>query len=55
MKKQDGKQRKLNLSRETLQPLDTQALDEVNGGIIWTIVPISVSITLLVCGSNQAR
>jgi hypothetical protein len=53
MKKQAS--RKLKLDRETLATLQPEQLDRANGGIIWTVVPVSVAITLLFCAPNQAR
>ena len=53
--KKDLKNRKLSLDTETIKTLDPQTLEQANGGIIWTVVPISVAVTLLFCGNNQAR
>ena len=47
--------RKLSLNRETLVPLQPDALEQVNGGIIWTVVPLGVAVTLLFCAAGQAR
>jgi len=56
MKKQSSQPlKKLALSRETVTPLQTAALEQVNGGIIWTVVPVSVALTLLFCAPGQAR
>ena len=46
---------KLSLNRETLVSLEPHQMAEVNGGIIWTVVPIAVAATLLICSPQQAR
>lgn len=55
MKKQDIKAKKLDLKRETVSTLQGADLENVNGGIIWTVVPVSVALTLLFCAAGKAR
>jgi hypothetical protein len=53
--KKDLKTRKLSLTTETLKTLSPEALDQANGGIIWTVVPVSVALTVLFCAPREAR
>jgi hypothetical protein len=54
MKKQS--QRKLSLNRETLQSLNSDALEGVAGGATPAIViGVSVGVSLFFCAPRQAR
>jgi len=54
MKKQNHK--KLVLDRETIQPLQAEALEAVNGGLTPAlIIGSAVAITLFFCAPQQAR
>lgn len=55
MKKDLKAHRKLALTRETLKTLNPAELDHANGGIIWTVVPVAVAVTVLFCAPQQAR
>jgi hypothetical protein len=55
MKKDLKTNRKLTLTTETLKTLDASDLDQTNGGIIWTVVPVAVAVTVLFCAPQKAR
>lgn len=55
MKKDLKQTRKLSLTTETLKTLNPAELDQANGGIIWTVVPVAVAVTVLFCAPQKAR
>ncbi|MBA2540310.1 MAG: hypothetical protein H0V17_11785 [Deltaproteobacteria bacterium] len=55
MKKEIKGNRKLTLTTETLKTLNPAELDQANGGIIWTVVPVAVAVTVLFCAPQRAR
>ena len=55
MKKDIKANRKLTLTTETLKTLNSAELDQANGGIIWTVVPVSVALTVLFCAPQRAN
>ncbi len=55
MKKDLKTNRKLTLTTETLKTLNPAELDQANGGIIWTVVPVAVALTVLFCGPQRAN
>jgi len=55
MKKEIKGNRKLTLTTETLKTLNPAELDQANGGIIWTVVPVAVAVTVLFCAPQKAR
>ena len=55
MKKDIKANRKLTLTTETLKTLNPAELDQANGGIIWTVVPVSVALTVMFCAPKKAN
>ena len=55
MKKAIKTNRKLTLTTETLKTLNPAELDQANGGIIWTVVPVAVALTVLFCSPQRAN